>query len=192
MRQRLIRAFDHFVDLRGASPRDIAQRINQDGIDILIDLKGWMRPGVLGALASRPAPIQATYLGFPGTLGLDFVDYVIADPFVLPPEHRPYFPEKAVLLDCYQVNDRQRIVSSAPTSRTAHGLPEKAFVFCAFHASFKITPEFFGIWMRLLQAVPGSVLWLLDRAGKGTDPVGMARTRENLRAAAAARAVDPG
>jgi predicted O-linked N-acetylglucosamine transferase (SPINDLY family) len=113
-------------------------------------------------LAFRPAPIQVNYLGYPGTMGADFIDYVIADKIVLPFDQQPHYAEKIVHLpECYQVNDSQRRIDSRTPSRRELGLPESAFVFCCFNNNFKITAPFFDVWMRLLKAVDGSVLWLL-------------------------------
>jgi predicted O-linked N-acetylglucosamine transferase (SPINDLY family) len=114
-------------------------------------------------LAYRPAPIQVNYLGYPGTIGAEFIDYIIVDPFVVPPDQQPFFSERLVHVpDCYQCNDDKREIAGCTPSRAQCGLPEQGFVFCCFNNSYKITPAFFDIWMRLLQALPQSVLWLLD------------------------------
>jgi protein O-GlcNAc transferase len=163
MRARLDRAFDRFVDIRALSHRDAAQRIHADGIDILVDLKGYTYHARPAISAYRPAPVQVSYLGYPATMGGDFIDYIIVDPIVVPESQQPFFSEKLVHLPgCYQVNDRRREVASAGTSRGDCGLPEAGLVFCSFNNSYKISPAFFDIWMRLLDAVPGSVLWLLE------------------------------
>ena len=163
MRTRLTNAFDHFVDVRGKSDRDIAGHLAANRIDIAIDLAGHTQNERLGILALRPAPVQLSYLVFPGTMGADFIDYVVADEIVLPRDQQPFFPEKIIHLPhSYQANDSRRpIAPSAPTRAEAR-LPEQAFVFCCFNNSWKITAPIFDIWMRLLQAVPQSVLWLLD------------------------------
>lgn len=182
MRTRLIAAFDHFVHIDGLAHREAATRINSDGIDILVDLKGHTHRARPKILAFRPAPVQVNYLGFPGTMGASFVDYIIADDFIVPPGAEKFYVETlAYLPDCYQPNDTRREIA-AGSSRAECGLPEHAFVFCAFNNSFKITPTFFAIWMRLLREVPGSVLWLLE-----SNPL----ARRNLTAAAAKAGIDP-
>jgi protein O-GlcNAc transferase len=116
---------------------------------------GFTRAARLGVLAYRPAPVQISYLGYPGTLAATYIDYVLADPFVIPPEQRRYYTGAVVYLpDCFQANDSDRVLP-APPSRADAGLPPSGFVFCAFNASYKITPEIFDIWCRLLHAVPG-------------------------------------
>ncbi|MTW19560.1 tetratricopeptide repeat protein [Allochromatium palmeri] len=163
MRQRLRTAFEHFIDIRDLTHEAAARRIREDGIDILIDLKGYTRNARLEILAQRPSPIQVTWLGFPGGLGSDFIDYLIADPVVVPPEHVASYDEAiAYLPDAYAPVDDRRGVGARPT-RTEAGLPEDAFVFACFNDPYKITPEVFERWCRLLQAVPGSVFWLYAR-----------------------------
>jgi protein O-GlcNAc transferase len=182
MRRRLERAFDRFVDIRPLSHAQAAQRIHADGIDILIDLKGHTLGARTAIMAARPAPVQVNYLGYPGTMGADFIDYIVVDPTVVPPDQQPYFSEKLVTLPgCYQPNDSRRDTAAVPSRRDC-GLPPEGFVFCCFNGSWKITPAFFAIWTRLLRAVPGSVLWLLD-----SNPL----ARRNLRREAEARGVDP-
>ena len=158
---RLRKGFDHFVDLRPLTDDEAARRIHDDGIDILIEMKGYTSGARTGIAARRPAPVQASFLGFPGTMGVDFIDYIIADPFVLPMDQQEYFSEKIVHLPhCYQPNDATRIIADVTPTRAQCGLPDDGFVFCSFNNSYKITPAFFDIWMRLLRAAPGSVLWL--------------------------------
>jgi protein O-GlcNAc transferase len=185
MRARLTAAFDRFVDARTNSDEEVARLLHELRIDIAVDLKGHTKDARPGILAFRPAPVQAGYLGFPGTMGADFIDYIIADAIVLPFAEQPYFAEKIVHLPgCYQVNDRKRGIA-APTltpTRAELGLPATGVVFCGFHNSWKITAPLFDIWMRLLGAVDGSVLWLLRDNG---------RAAENLCREAAARNVDP-
>jgi predicted O-linked N-acetylglucosamine transferase (SPINDLY family) len=182
MRRRLGAAFERLTDIDALSHRDAAACIHRDRIDVLVDLKGHTHRARPMILAFRPAPVQVNYLGFPGTTGAPFVDYLIADDFIVPPGASQYYAETlAYLPDCYQPNDTGRALAGGP-SRAACGLPEQAFVFCAFNNSFKITPAFFAIWMRLLHAVPGSVLWLLQSN---------APMRRNLTAAAAAAGIDP-
>jgi protein O-GlcNAc transferase len=163
MRARLERSFDRFVDLAATGNDAAAQRIHDDGIDILVDLKGHTEGARLPILARRPAPLQVSFLGYPGTMGADFIDYAIVDRHVVPQEEQASFRERLVQLpDSYQPNDRQRQIADAAPSRAEAGLPEGGIVFCCFNNSYKITAEIFAIWMRLLHAVPGSVLWLLE------------------------------
>jgi predicted O-linked N-acetylglucosamine transferase (SPINDLY family) len=161
LRQRVIRAMDHFERIHALSDEQAAQLIRRHEIDILIDLQGQTLGARAGMLAYRPAPVQITYLGLPATTGLPFIDYVIADRFLIPESAQAFYSEKPLYLpDVYQVSDRQRR-SSPPPSRADCGLPEGAFVFCSFNNNYKITPEVFGTWMNILRRVPGSVLWLL-------------------------------
>jgi len=183
MRRRLIEGFDRFLDVREMADLDVANRIRELEIDIAVDLKGYTEDARALILARRPAPIQVNYLGYPGTMGAPFIDYVIADPFVVPADQQEFYTEKLVHLpECYQPNDRNREIAEETPSRAECGLPEGGFVFACFNNNHKITPEFFGIWMRLLQAVPGSVLWLLQ-----DNPW----TADNLRREAQARGVAP-
>jgi protein O-GlcNAc transferase len=182
MRARLLRAFDWFVDIRALSHRDAARRIHADEVDILIDLKGYTHHARPAISAHRPAPVQVSYLGYPATMGADFIDYIIVDPIVVPNSQQPFFSEKLVHLPTsYQVNDRRREVANAGTSRQDWGLPDGGLVFCSFNNSYKISPALFDIWMRLLLAVPGSVLWLLEAN---------ALVKDNLRLEAEKRGVD--
>jgi protein O-GlcNAc transferase len=161
---RIQAGFDHFRDLESFSSRDAAKAIHADQIDILIDLKGYTDRSRPQILAYRPAPIQVNYLGFPGTMGASFVDYLIADTVTAPPGTEAYCTERLVRLpDCFQPNDSRRTVVDAVPPRDALGLPADGFVFCAFNATYKITPDLFDIWMRLVQATPGSVIWLLRK-----------------------------
>lgn len=180
---RLRAGFDHFVDLHDISDDEAARRIHADGIDILVELKGYTKEARTGIAARRPAPVQVSFLGFPATMGADFIDYVIADPVVLPMDQQRFFDERIVQLPhCYQPNDGKRLVSDLTPTRADCGLPEQAFVFCSFNNPYKITPTFFDIWMWLLTAIPGSVLWLLDANEL---------VKDNLRQEAMARGVDP-
>ena len=183
IRKRLVGSFDRFLDVRAKSDREIAALLAALKVDIAVDLKGYTQDSRPDILSFRPAPIQAQWLGYPGTMGADFLDYVIADETVAPFDHGPFYSEKIVQLPgCYQVNDRKRAIAAHRPSRQDAGLPETGFVFCCFNNSFKILPPVFDVWMRLLQEVPGSVLWLLqDNAG----------AEANLRQAAAARGVSP-
>ena len=162
MRLRLRRAFDRFVGLRTLSNSGAAAAIHADGVDILVDLKGYTLDARTEIAALRPAPIQVSYIGFPGTSGAPFIDYLVADRFVVPPEHEADYSERLVLMPAsYQANDRKRAVGATPP-RAQLGLGERDFVYCCFNQPYKILPELFALWMRLLQARPGSVLWLLD------------------------------
>ncbi|CAN5127201.1 hypothetical protein BH09PSE6_BH09PSE6_30980 [soil metagenome] len=161
VRRRLEASGDRFVDLNGITDEVAARRIRDDGVDILIDLKGHTRDSRSGILAWRPAPVQVNYLGFPGTMGADFVDYIVTDPIVTPHESAGDFAEQLAYLPvCYQPNDRQRPVDERP-SRSDCGLPDDAVVLCCFNKNYKITPAVFDAWCRILTAVPGTVLWLL-------------------------------
>ena len=183
MRRRLEQAFDGFFDVRGLGDDAIASRIREQEIDIMIDLTGHTAGSRLEILASRPAPVQLHYIGHPGTLGVDFIDYLIVDPFVVPPEEQRHYSEALVYLSqCYQANDRRRTPADRRPSRAEAGLPPDGFVFCCFNQTYKITPPLFDAWMRLLHADPDSVLWLLADNRWAED---------NLRREAAARGVAP-
>ncbi len=161
----------------------IAQKLREHEIDIAVDLKGFTQDSRPEIFAYRAAPVQVGYLGYPGTIGADFLDYILADATVAPFEHAPFYAEKIVQLpDCYQVNDRQRAVSASTPTRADAGLPDEGFVFCCFNNNYKIRKPVFDIWMRLLAKVPGSVLWLIR------DNDAAAR---NLRNEAQARGIDP-
>jgi predicted O-linked N-acetylglucosamine transferase (SPINDLY family) len=163
MRQRIAGAVENFVDVRNESDQQIAELIRQREIDIVIDLKGFTADARHEVLARRAAPVQVNYLGYPGTMGADFIDYIIADGTIIPKEHFASYAERVVWLpDSYQVNDWQRPVSTAGPNRQQCGLPENAFVFCCFNNPYKILPETFDIWMRLLRANENSVLWLFE------------------------------
>jgi protein O-GlcNAc transferase len=151
------------VDVRSLSHLQAAQRIAGDEVQILVDLTGYTRNARTRILALRPAPIQVNYLGYPGTMGASFIDYILVDDYIVPSDRQPSFTERLVHLPgCYQVNDSQREIASCTQSRAQCGLPEAGFVYCSFNNNFKITPEMFGVWMKLLKEVPGSVLWLLE------------------------------
>lgn len=161
MRQRIMAASDHFIDLFDASHEEAAQRILDDGIHILVDLTGFTKGARLEIPALRPAPIQANWLGFAGTMGAPFIHYTISDPFITPPGYEPFFVEKILRLpECFQPNDRQRGIAEHTPTRQERGLPEKGIVFASFNKSYKINPELFDIWMRLLKQLPDSLLWL--------------------------------
>jgi protein O-GlcNAc transferase len=163
MRQRLMKAFDSFVDVRPMSNPEAARNIAADRVNIVIDLKGYTQDCRTAIVALRPAPIQVNYLGYPGTMGAAFMDYILVDDFVVPSDQQPFFTEKLVHLPgCYQVNDSRREISPETPTRAKSALPETGFVFCCFNGSYKITPEVFSVWMELLKEVPGSLLWLLE------------------------------
>lgn len=183
IRRRLEKAFDRFLDVSARTDREIAALARQMEIDITIDLNGFTANSRMGIFALRPAPIQANHLGYPGTLGAGYMDYIIADKTVIPPEHQPYYTEKVVFLpDTYWFNNSTKAISDAPLSRSELGLPDDVFVFCCFNNSYKITPDLFDIWMRLLRKVEKSVLWLLE---------GNARATANLRLEAGKRGISP-
>ena len=160
-RQRILRALDHHVRLNGVDDHTAARLIAQAGIDVLVDLQGLTSGARPGILVQRPAPVQVSYLGLPGTSAVPGVEWMISDRFVMPPSLLPYCTEKPIHLPhCYQVSDRQREVAPRP-DRARYGLPEDAFVFCSFNNNHKFTAEMFSAWLRIVAAVPGSVLWLL-------------------------------
>jgi predicted O-linked N-acetylglucosamine transferase (SPINDLY family) len=161
-RARFAAAFDHFFDVRAESAEATAHRIADDRIAILFDTSGYVMHARSEIFALRPAPIQINCLGFPSTLGADCYDYVLTDRFVTPPEQQANFTERFLYLPrCYLPGDSKRAMAAAPT-RAQCGLPERSFVFCCFNSGYKITPRVFDVWMRLLRAVDGSVLWLLE------------------------------
>jgi predicted O-linked N-acetylglucosamine transferase (SPINDLY family) len=184
MRKRISAAFDDFLDVRGSSDRDIARLSREHGIDIAVDLKGHTQDSRPGIFAEGCAPLQVHYLGYPGTMGTDYMDYLIADKTVIPPGSEAGYAEKILRLPhSYQANDSKRKISERLFTRQEAGLPESSFVFCCFNNNYKILPETFDSWMRILLAVDGSVLWLLE-----DNPL----AAENLRRQAAARGLEPG
>jgi len=151
--------------------------------DIAVDLKGHTEGSRPGILAHRPCPVQVSYLGYPGTIAAPWLDYIIGDAVVLPFDRQPFYSEKIVHLpNCYQVNDGTRAIADDVSGRVHAGLPDDGFVFCCFNAAWKISPAIFDVWMRLLQALPGSVLWLLEDNRSALN---------HLRAAAGACSIDP-
>lgn len=184
MRARLTQAFDTFMDVRGTSDAAVCEMLRAAEIDIAVDMKGFTADSRIGIFARRAAPLQVSFLGYPGTSGAPFIDYLVADPIVVPDAKRSAFSESIVYLpNCYQPTDSTRPLPSPPaTDRAAAGLPDDAFVFCSFNSSYKILPKVFDVWMRMLTAVPGSVLWLL----RDNDAV-----VRNLRSEARARGVAP-
>lgn len=181
-RKRLVAAFEHFHDVRPLAHVAVAQRIAADGIDILVDLKGYTGEGRPEILALRPAPVQVNWLGYPGTMAAPFVDYVFADEILIPPGEERWYGEQVVRLpDSYQANDDRQPIAEDVPSRAELGLPDAAFVFVCFNEQCKIERDMFRCWMRILAAVPDSVLWLLSGHGDAT-----------LKRAAGAHGVDPG
>ena len=161
MTDRVSAAMDRFIDVRSLSDREVAELSRKLEVDIAVDLMGFTDHFRLGIFAQRAAPIQVNYLGYPGTMGADYIDYLIADPTVVPESARPHYSEKIVTLpDSFQANSRNPI-SPKPYTRSDQGLPERGFIFCCFNNSYKIGPATFALWMRILQQVEGSVLWLL-------------------------------
>ena len=181
LRIRMQNAFDTFRDIQHDPNESAARRIAADGIDILVDLKGYTAGARMEIAALRPAPVQVSWLGYPGTLGhRRLADYLIGDPIVTPLEHAGHFSESLALMPhCYQPNDRQRAVGERP-ARAQAGLAETGFVFCCFCQPYKITPAMFDLWCRLLREVPGSLLWLLQSTPTA---------QNNLRREAAARGI---
>ncbi len=162
-RTRLAAGFDRFVDARERSDRDVAELLRDSDVDIAVDLNGFTVNSRTGIFAHRGAPLQASFLGFPGTTGAPFFDYIVADRHVIPQRCESAYSERVVRLpDTYQVNDNKRLIADETPSRAELGLPEHGFVFCSFNNSYKIRPSVFGAWMRLLHNVEGSVLWLID------------------------------
>lgn len=182
MRERVERSFDRFVPAFDKDEARIASCARSLGIDIAVDLGGFTQYSRPLIFAQRAAPIQVSYLGFLGTMGARFMDYLVADEVIVPAAYRRFYVEKIAYLPTYQVNDSKRPVPERAFTRAELGLPVNGFVFCCFNASFKISPESFDSWMRILAAVPGSTLLLLG------DSI---TTRQNLRREAAARGIEP-
>ncbi|MGH6646720.1 tetratricopeptide repeat protein [Aquabacterium sp.] len=182
MRERLKRACTRFVKVDALSDLQVAQMVRDDGIEVLVDLKGHTRACRLGIFGYRAAPVQASFLGFPGTTGADYMDYFIGDAVVSPIDHASSYSEKLALMPrCYQPNDRQR-AKPQPCARAEIGLPQDALVLCGFNQPFKLSPDVFDVWCRLLHQLPDSVLWLLQWNDQSP---------AQLRAEAEARGVDP-
>jgi predicted O-linked N-acetylglucosamine transferase (SPINDLY family) len=162
-RTRIETAFDRFIDVQEMNDSQVAALMRDMEIDIAIDLNGYTGDSRTAILAQRPVPVQVNYLGYPGTMGAPYIDYIIADRIVIPEEHRVHYSEKVVYLpDAYQANDRKRRIADRTPTRAEAGLPEHGFVFASFNNTYKIGPEVFDVWMRLLRDVEGSVLWLLE------------------------------
>lgn len=183
MQRRLRGAFDRFVDAHAQSDREIAALIRSHEIDIAVDLNGYTTHSRTAIFAFGPAPIQVSFLGYAGSMGAPYIDYIVADPTVIPDDHETFYTEKVVRLpDSYYVNDRARVIADHTPSRRELALPDPGFVFCSFNNLYKIQPPVFDIWMRLLRQVEGSVLWLFAENDSAVS---------NLRAEAARRAVAP-
>ncbi len=163
MTERLRSSFDHIIEAYSYSDIEITKISRDYGIDIAIDLGGHTQDSRTNIFANRAAPIQINYLGFPGTMGAAYYDYIIADKVLIPDEHKPFFSEKIIYMpQSYQVNDSGRAISEYQFTKSECGLPEQGFIFCCFNNSFKITPVIFDSWCRILKAVDGSVLWLFE------------------------------
>ena len=181
MRRRLEGAFDKFLDLRDQPDSAIVAAARDLGLDIAVDLAGYTRGARPAVFAARVAPVQVGYLGYPGTMGADFMDYIVADDVLIPAKAVDGYAEKVAYLPCFQANDRKRLAAGAALPRARLGLPPTGFVFCCFNAAYKIAPDTFDSWMRILARVPGSVL-LLSATGDAA---------VNLKKEAAARAINP-
>jgi len=183
MRQRLTPAFHSFLDVRNKSDKEIALLARSLEIDIAIDLKGFTKDSRPGIFAFRAAPIQVNYLGYPGTMATEYIDYLIADPTLIPESHQKHYTEKIIYLpNSYQANDAKRYIADTTFTRSELGLPPTGFVFCCFNNNYKITPNTFSSWMRILKQTDGSVLWLLKDHQQ---------TVSNLREEAKSRGINP-
>ncbi|MBF0271297.1 MAG: tetratricopeptide repeat protein [Magnetococcales bacterium] len=183
MRQRIVETCDRFVDLKNVDHENAARQIHADGVHILVELKGFTKGARLEISAQRPAPLQISWLGYPGTMGAPHIDYVVADPFIIPHGQEHHYSEQVVRLPhCYQPNDRLRALPESGPSREACGLPATGLIFSNFNQTYKITPEIFAAWMEVLRQVPESILWLLE-----SNPL----VADNLRREAEKRGMDP-
>ena len=163
LRKRVVSAFDQFIDVRIKTDHEVAGLSRELEIDIAVDLKGFTKESRTDIFSFRAAPIQVNYLGYPGTMGAGYMDYIIADPTLIPEQSQQFYTEKIVYLpDSYQVNDAKRQIADKVFTRQELGLPTAGFVFCCFNNNYKITPGTFDCWMRILKRVEGSVLWLFD------------------------------
>lgn len=163
LRTRVMKSFDRFLDVRGRTDFEVASLMHAAQIDVAVDLMGLTGNSRQGILTFRPAPVQVNYLGFPGTMASPHIDYILADRIVIPEAEQRHYSEKVVYLpDTYMPSDAKRLVSDRLFSRAEAGLPETGTVFCCFNNSYKFTPEIFSVWMRLLKALQGSVLWLSE------------------------------
>jgi protein O-GlcNAc transferase len=183
IRGRINAAFHRVADISTMSDAQAGSLIRADEINILVNLNGYFGQARTGIFRDRPAPLQINYLGFPGTMGADYIDYIIGDRYVIPHEHEKFYVEKVIVLpECYQVNDAKRAISPILVTRSAAMLPEDGFVFCCFNKSYKIRQEIFELWMRLLKTIDKSALWLVEDNADAT---------HNLRREANARGVPP-
>jgi len=182
MRERISASMDHFYEVSSKSDLEIAELSRANGIDIAVDLMGFTQDSRTGIFAEICAPIQVNYLGYPGTMAAPYIDYIVADPVLIPSDMQTYYSEKVVYLpDCYQINDGKRSISKDEFTRKEFGLPDDQFVFCCFNNNYKILPETFDSWMRILDSVEGSVLWLIESNSFSA---------ANLRQEARARGID--
>ena len=156
---------DKFIDIKDMDFSEAAKQIYEDRVDILVDLAGYMKENRMDICAVRPAPIQVRWLGHAGTTGADFFDYIITDPIVSPEKFSPYFSEKFIYMDCYQINNNRQPISDVKMNKQDAGLPAERFIFCSFCTDYKIEPVMFEAWMEILQQVPAGVLWLLEGNG---------------------------
>jgi predicted O-linked N-acetylglucosamine transferase (SPINDLY family) len=184
VRRRIDASCLEVININRVSDEAAAAAIRDRQIDILVNLNGYFGEERTGVFAERAAPVQVNYLGFPGTLGASYMDYIMADRCVIPPGHEDFYDEKVVFLpECYQANDNRKAVAACTFSRAGCGLPSEGFVYCCFNNSYKILPEIFDSWMRVLKEVSGSVLWLIEDSASAVS---------NLRREASARDIDPG
>lgn len=184
VRGRINRAAEKIVNIRSLPDSSVVEEVRREGVDILVNLNGYFGEQRTSLFAYRAAPIQVNYLGFPGTLGADYMDYIVADRWVIPDGNRKFYDEKVVRLpNCYQANDRSKPIADSAMDREVQGIPVGAFVFCCFNNFYKILPATFDSWMRILSRVDGSVLWLYD-----INEV----ARDNLKKEAVKRGIDPG
>jgi protein O-GlcNAc transferase len=182
LRKRFVAAAEHFVDVRGKTSLEVAQIIRQHEIDILVDLAGPTMDAQPDVFGFKPAPVQVIYLGYPGTSGADYMDYILADRTVIPEEHQKFYAEKVLYLpECYLPADPELVISERTPTREEMDLPPEGFVFCSFNHDYKINPPVFDVWMRILTRVDGSVLWLMRLN---------AAAEENLRREAEKRGID--
>jgi len=180
IRARLKEEAEHFVELNNLTPLQAAQRIRDDGIDILVDLKGYTKGGKLEILGYKPAPVQVHWLGYPGTLGTSFIDYFIADNITIPTGCASSFTEKILYLSpCYQINDRHR-TAAQPLPRAAYGLPDDCLVLASFNQTYKITPDIFASWCVILKQTPHSVLWLYQSNPYAPDKLRQTATKHGV------------
>lgn len=183
LRKRLENELEHFFDVENLSDPEIAKLARSHGLDIAVDLKGYTQFGRSGIFQYRPAPIQVNYLGYPGSMGSKFIDYIVADPVVIPDTYREFYAERIIYLPhSYQPNDDTREVADTSTTRADFFLPETGIVFCCFNNNYKISPAEFSVWMRLLHRVEGSVIWLFQSN---------TLAEQNLRRHALASGIDP-